>query len=171
MKNIPKYSPTITFMIVVKRHHTRFIPIHDNGDDPKTKKQIAVTSNENVIPGTTVDREITSPAYFDFYVQSQQSLQGTGIPAHYFVLHDENNYTSDAIQKITYDLCHTFSRATKSVKVVPAAYYADLLCTRGRDYIYGFVKDPNLSGTPIERARTKFGENVNPSVRNTMFYI
>ena len=29
-------------------------------------KQIAVTSNENVIAGTTVDREITSPAYFDF---------------------------------------------------------------------------------------------------------
>lgn len=99
MKNIPKYSPTITFMIVVKRHHTRFIPIHDNADDPKTKKQIAVTSNENVIAGTTVDREITSPAYFDFYVQSQQSLQGTGIPAHYYVLHDENNYTSDTIQK------------------------------------------------------------------------
>ena len=43
--------------------------------------------------------EITSPAYFDFYVQSQQSLQGTGIPAHYYVLHDENNYTSDTIQK------------------------------------------------------------------------
>lgn len=171
LKNIPKYSPTITFMIVVKRHHTRFIPIHDNADDPKTKKQIAVTSNENVIAGTTVDREITSPAYFDFYVQSQQSLQGTGIPAHYYVLHDENNYTSDTIQKITYDLCHTFSRATKSVKVVPAAYYADLLCTRGRDYIYGFAKDPNLKGSPIERARTKFGENVNPSIKNTMFYI
>ncbi|KAK6883105.1 Protein argonaute 14 [Candida tropicalis] len=116
-------------------------------------------------------KDITSQAYFDFYIQSQQALQGTGVPAHYYVLHDENNYTSDQIQRITYNLCHTFSRATKSVKIVPAAYYADLLCTRGRDYIYGFAKDTTLGSSPIERANAKLGGGVAPNIRNTMFYI
>ncbi|RCK55710.1 Protein argonaute PNH1 [Candida viswanathii] len=126
-----------------------------NAKDPKTNREVAVQSNDNVIPGTTVDKDITSQAYFDFYIQSQQALQGTGVPAHYYVLHDENNYT----------------RATKSVKIVPAAYYADLLCTRGRDYIHGFAKDTSLGSTPIERANAKLGTNVAPSLRNTMFYI
>lgn len=170
-KKVPKYSPTITFMIVVKRHHTRFIPLEKNAKDPRTNKVVAVQSYENVIPGTTVDRDITSQAYFDFYIQSQQALQGTGVPAHYYVLHDENNYTSDQIQRITYNLCHTFSRATKSVKIVPAAYYADLLCTRGRDYIYGFAKDTTLGSSPIERANAKLGDGIAPNIRNTMFYI
>lgn len=65
-KKVPKYSPTITFMIVVKRHHTRFIPLEKNAKDPRTNKVVAVQSYENVIPGTTVDRDITSQAYFDF---------------------------------------------------------------------------------------------------------
>ncbi|KAL6450227.1 ago2 Protein argonaute-2 [Candida maltosa Xu316] len=168
---VPGYSPTITFMIVVKRHHTRFIPLHENGKDPKSNKNLAVMSNDNVIPGTTIDKDITSPAFFDFYIQSQQALQGTGIPAHYYVLHDENNYTSDQIQQITYNLCHTFSRATKSVKIVPAAYYADLLCTRGRDYVAGFAKDESTGTSPIEKAQAKLGKNVAPNIRNTMYYI
>lgn len=171
LKKVSGYSPTITFMIVVKRHHTRFIPLEKNAKNPRTNKEVAVQSNDNVIPGTIVDKNITSQAYFDFYIQSQQALQGTGVPAHYYVLHDENNYTPDQIQKITYHLCHTFSRATKSVKIVPAAYYADLLCTRGRDYIYGFAKDTTLGSTPIERANAKLGDNVAPNIRNTVFYI
>ncbi|KAG5418837.1 TFC3 [Candida metapsilosis] len=170
--NMPTYNPKITFMIVVKRHHTRFIPLEQNATDPVTKKKIAVTSNDNVIPGTTIDRGITSISFFDFYIQSQQALQGTGIPAHYYVLHDENNYSSDDIQRITYNLCHTFGRATKSVKVVPAAYYADLLCTRGRYYVGSGMKDGGPTGLSLlDEFKKRLGDNVASGIRNTMFYI
>ncbi|WLF80358.1 hypothetical protein PVL30_004135 [Lodderomyces elongisporus] len=168
-KNI-KFNPKITFMIVVKRHQTRFIPLSENAVSLATKKNIAATANDNVIPGTVVDRDITSIAFFDFYIQSQQALQGTGIPAHYYVLHDENSYTSDEIQRITYNLCHTFGRATKSVKVVPAAYYADLLCTRGRCYVGPPSRDAP-SKNVIDYYKAKLGDNVAKSIKNTMFYI
>ncbi|KAI5949901.1 hypothetical protein KGF54_005379 [Candida jiufengensis] len=169
-KNLSNYNPKITFMIVVKRHQTRFIPLDKNSTNLATKKQVAVMSNDNVIPGTVVDRDITSIAFFDFYIQSQQALQGTGIPAHYYVLHDENNYKSDEIQNITYNLCHTFGRATKSVKVVPAAYYADLLCTRGRCYVGSGMK-ADKGGNVVDIYKKKLGDNVAQNIRNTMFYI
>ncbi|KAI5953058.1 hypothetical protein KGF57_004050 [Candida theae] len=169
--SMPNYNPKITFMIVVKRHHTRFIPLEQNAIDAVTKGKVAVTSNENVIPGTIVDRDITSIAFFDFYIQSQQALQGTGIPAHYYVLHDENKYTSDKIQQITYNLCHTFGRATKSVKVVPAAYYADLLCTRGRCYVGSAMKEGATGTALLAEFKKRLGDNVAAGIRNTMFYI
>ncbi|KAI5962098.1 uncharacterized protein KGF55_003174 [Candida pseudojiufengensis] len=168
LKNIKNYKPKITFMIVVKRHQTRFIPLEKNAANSQ-KKEVAVTSNDNVIPGTVVDKDITSIAFFDFYIQSQQALQGTGIPAHYYVLHDENGYKSDEIQKITYNLCHTFGRATKSVKVVPAAYYADLLCTRGRCYVGAAMKPTR--GNIMDIYKKKLGDNVAQNIKNTMFYI
>lgn len=34
LKKVSGYSPTITFMIVIKRHHTRFIPLEKNSKDP-----------------------------------------------------------------------------------------------------------------------------------------
>ncbi|CAK9441193.1 uncharacterized protein LODBEIA_P50620 [Lodderomyces beijingensis] len=169
--NAVAFNPKITFIVVVKRHQTRFVPLEENAVSLATKKTIASMSNDNVIPGTVVDRDITSIAYFDFYIQSQQALKGTGIPAHYYVLHDENNYTSDEIQRITYNLCHTFGRATKSVKVVPAAYYADLLCTRGRCYIGPTPREIVSGGSVLDYCRKKLGDNIAQNIQNTMFYI
>ncbi|MCE8166464.1 MAG: hypothetical protein I3270_02350 [Candidatus Moeniiplasma glomeromycotorum] len=48
------YKPTITFVVVQKRHHTRFFPIQ--GAD----------RTGNCFPGTVVDRDITHPFEFDF---------------------------------------------------------------------------------------------------------
>jgi hypothetical protein len=39
--------------------------------------------------------------------------QGTCRPAHYHVLLDDNNFDADAIQRITFDLCHLYCSATK----------------------------------------------------------
>jgi hypothetical protein len=53
----------------------------------------------------TVDTDITSPFQFDWYLQSHASLLGTGRSAHYTVLADESNYSSDALQALAYNLC------------------------------------------------------------------
>ncbi|CAG8594399.1 4778_t:CDS:10 [Diversispora eburnea] len=79
------YRPTITFVVVQKRHHTRFFPI-DRRDADRTG---------NCLPGTVVDSNITHPTEFDFYLQSHAGLQGTSRPTHYHVLHDENNFNAD----------------------------------------------------------------------------
>ncbi|KAK1402827.1 hypothetical protein POM88_002432 [Heracleum sosnowskyi] len=53
-------------------------------------------------------------------------IVGTSRPAHYHVLWDENNFTADGIQSLTNNLCYTYARCTRSVSVVPPAYYAHL---------------------------------------------
>ena len=72
---------------------------------------------------------------------------------------DDNEFSADALQQLTYCLCYLYARATRSVSIVPAVveycihrvfpdenpyspfnaishlqYYADLVCTRARLY-------------------------------------
>ena len=44
---------------------------------------------KNPINGTVVDRGVTRPIYWDFYLQAQAPLQGSTRSAHYVVIHDE----------------------------------------------------------------------------------
>jgi hypothetical protein len=50
------YKPTITFVIVQKRHHARFFPL-DRRDADRTG---------NCLPGTIIESTITHPFEFDF---------------------------------------------------------------------------------------------------------
>ena len=101
----PKYNPALTFVIVQKRHHTRFFPMkHNEGD-----------RTGNCKPGTVVDQMIVHPFEFDFYLQSHAGLLGTSRPAHYYVLYDENKFGADDLQEMTYKLCHLFARCTRTV--------------------------------------------------------
>ncbi|KAG1056148.1 hypothetical protein G6F46_003280 [Rhizopus delemar] len=116
------YKPTITFVVVQKRHHARFFPIEQRDAD----------RTGNCMPGTVVDTDIVHPFEFDFYLQSHAGLQGTSRPTHYHVLYDDNKFTSDALQELTYRMCYIYGRATRAVSLVPAAYYADLVAARAR---------------------------------------
>lgn len=116
------YQPPITFIVVQKRHNTRLFPA-----DPRDGDR-----SGNVKAGTVVDNVICHPVENDFYLMSHAGLQGTSRPTHYHVLLDEIGYTADEIQTITYKLCYTFARCTRSVSMVPAAYYSHLLAFRAR---------------------------------------
>ncbi|KAG0012884.1 Eukaryotic translation initiation factor 2C, partial [Entomortierella chlamydospora] len=116
------YKPTITFVVVQKRHHARFFPMRREEGDRVG----------NCVPGTVVDTNITHPFEFDFYLQSHAGLQGTSRPTHYHVLYDENKFTADLLQDFTYKLCHLYARCTRTVSMVPPAYYAHLVASRAR---------------------------------------
>ena len=77
------FNPTITLIIVGKRHHVRFFPRNDNEGD----------RSGNCPAGTVVDSGVVNPVEFDFYLQSHGGLLGTSRPAHYNVLLDENKFT------------------------------------------------------------------------------
>jgi len=123
---LPDYNPDITFVVVQKRHHTRFFPV--NQQDKKGK-------SENIPPGTVVDRDLVSKYMFDFFLCSHSGIQGTSRPCRYFVLHDDNNFTMNQIQVLSFYLCHVYSRCPRSVSYPAPAYYAHLAAFRGRDYI------------------------------------
>ncbi|KAK3033545.1 hypothetical protein RJ639_034006, partial [Escallonia herrerae] len=125
-----KYLPPITFVVVQKRHHTRLFPMH-HGDKSSTDR------SGNILPGTVVETKICHPNEFDFYLCSHAGIQGTSRPTHYHVLYDENKFTADAMQMLTNSLCYTYARCTRSVSIVPPAYYAHLAAFRARYYVEG----------------------------------
>jgi len=128
------YQPGITYIAVQKRHHTRLFCAEKKDMDGKSG---------NIPAGTTVDSGITHPQEFDFYLCSHAGIQGTSRPSHYHVLWDDNTFTADELQQLTYQLCHTYVRCTRSVSIPSPAYYAQLVAFRAR---YHLVEKDHDSG-------------------------
>ena len=61
--------------------------------------------------------------------------QGTSRPSHYHVLWDDNHFNADELQMLTYQLCHTYVRCTRSVSIPAPAYYAHLVAFRARYHL------------------------------------
>lgn len=62
-------------------------------------------------------------------------FQGTSRPSHYHVLWDDNRFNADELQILTYQLCHTYVRCTRSVSIPAPAYYAHLVAFRARYHL------------------------------------
>ncbi|CAI2164293.1 15995_t:CDS:10 [Funneliformis geosporum] len=114
--------PKLTFVIVQKRHNTRFMPTNTREADRLG----------NCKPGTVVDTGVVAKHEFDFFLQSHASLQGTARSAHYRVLVDENKFNADSIQELTNKLCYLNARCTSAISIVTPAYYAHLIANRAR---------------------------------------
>jgi eukaryotic translation initiation factor 2C len=178
------YRPKLTIIICGKRHHARFFPTDAANAD----------RNGNTRPGTVVDKGVTDVFSFDFYLQAHAGLQGTVRPTHYTVVYDENRLGADEIQQGTHHASYLYARATKSVSLVPAAYYSDLACERGRCYLNDFLNAPDDKTSSIgtgkgkgkgkgkadrdeEKARVfaaakdMWGEGLHEDVKDSMFYI
>ncbi|KAJ7235089.1 ribonuclease H-like domain-containing protein [Mycena haematopus] len=168
------YRPVFSIVICGKRHHARFYP---------TSSQFA-DKNGNTLPGTVVDKGVTAVFDFDFYLQAHAGLQGTVKPTHYTVVYDELKFTADELQQGSNDFSYLYARATKAVSLIPAAYYADLACERGRYYLNEFMVDDKASSSGKGRfdreeekarvfnaARQSWGEGIHPDIRESMFYI
>lgn len=150
--------PKMSIIVVGKRHHTRFYPTKEEDADKKTG---------NPQPGTIVDRGVTGEKLYDFFLLAHQGLQGTSKPAHYVVIKDDNKLGADQLQNLTHNLCYTFARATRAVSVCPPAYYADLVCDRGRSYLQGVLKGDG--STPFTDQEWK--RDVHSALAESMFYI
>jgi len=59
------------------------------------------------------------------------------------VLWDDNRFEADELQQLTYQLCHTYVRCTRSVSIPAPAYYAHLVAFRSR---YHLVEKEHDSG-------------------------
>lgn len=121
------YNPKITFIVVQKRHHTRFFPSENGGRRN--------AGPNNVAPGTVVDDGLCHPYNYDFYLCSHLGRIGTSRPTHYHVLLDENNFTVDELQELTHHLCYTYARSTTAVSTVAPVAYAHLAATHARNFL------------------------------------
>lgn len=160
------YRPKLTIIICGKRHHTRFYPTQEGTGDHLG----------NPKPGTVVDRGITAIYEFDFFLQAHGGLQGQTRPTHYTVVFDQNNFDADAAQSLINHGSYIYARATKAVSLVPPAYYADLLCERGRHYLqeYLVADSSSVQGSEqdvYDKAVKEWGHGVHPKIAESMFYI
>ncbi|XP_017980773.1 PREDICTED: protein argonaute 5 [Theobroma cacao] len=158
------YMPPVTFVVVQKRHRTRLFPT----DTASTDK------SGNIVAGTVVDTIICHPTEFDFYLNSHAGIMGTSKPTHYHVLYDENKFTADNFQVLTNNLCYTYARCTRSVSIVPPAYYAHLVAFRARYYIEDETSDSG-SANARRNARDRNVEaqplpSIRENVKEVMFY-
>ncbi|TVY80632.1 Protein argonaute [Lachnellula suecica] len=119
-------AAAIKFTITVcsKRHHIRFFP--KEGDN------MAADKNANSLPGTLVERDVTHPFEYDFYLSSHSAIQGTARPVHYHVLKDEAQTPPNEFQAMIYKHCYQYMRSTTPVSLFPAVYYAHLASNRAR---------------------------------------
>ncbi|KAA0192712.1 hypothetical protein HAZT_HAZT007142 [Hyalella azteca] len=156
-----EYKPTMTFICVQKRHHTR---------------------SGNVLAGTVVDHTITSLSNRDFFLCSHAGIQGTSKPSHYTVLWDDCDMHMNQLQLLTYSLCHNYARCFRSVSIPTPVYYAHLAAARAKVHLAGAqCKDPGRWGLLalnsstgsfneddlIEATRVERGT---PGLSNQMFY-
>ncbi|CAF2767340.1 unnamed protein product [Rotaria sp. Silwood2] len=158
--------PRLTFIVVKKRHNTRFFAY----DDQRTN---------NIEAGTVIDVDITHPSQFDFYLCSQAAIMGTSRPALYHVLHDENDFSSNDIQQLTYWLCHTDARCSKSVSIPAPVHYAHLAAyasaaydfDQNDDEVQEIEDDENTSEEmTLEDIKTKVMV-LNSKIQDTMWFV
>ncbi|QVM08605.1 hypothetical protein D8B26_003290 [Coccidioides posadasii str. Silveira] len=121
-----EWEGKLTVVICSKRHHIRAFP------DPHDRN--AADKNANSLPGTLVERDVTNPHGYDFFLWSHIALQGTSRPVHYQVLIDEIGSSPNKLQNMVYEHCYQYMRSTTSVSLFPAVYYAHIASNRARSH-------------------------------------
>jgi eukaryotic translation initiation factor 2C len=155
-----KANLKLTVIIVQKRHHVRLFPTDQGATD----------RSGNCVPGTVIDTAITHPVEYNFYMQSHSGIQGMSRPTLYHVIHDESNFKSDQVQKMTYDLCFLAERATRSISFVAPAYRAHLAAF----YARMFVEGEDVSDTASTVSGTAMNVTLRPltaGMENTSYYM
>lgn len=166
-------SPNITILVGGKRHNTRFFPTSKDGCD----------SRNNCINGTVVDRVITRPFYWEFFLQAQAPIQGSARSAHYVVIHDEiftnpklsrdvGPNPADAIQQLTHSICYMMGRCTRSISYSTPAFLADRFADRARKYVRAYYYDQLIRNRTHNPPAPADGVTVLAErLRETMVYI
>jgi eukaryotic translation initiation factor 2C len=139
-KDYRNKPPKVAILVCGKRHHVRFYPTQAKDQD----------RTSNPINGCVVDRGVTRPSVWDFYLQAQSPLQGSARPAHYIVVHDEIFTNSqitqgakpaDLVQELTHNICYMMGRATRSISYATPAFLADRFCDRARKYLLAWIHE------------------------------
>ncbi|KAI5293529.1 hypothetical protein KEM55_007063, partial [Ascosphaera atra] len=89
-----QWNGKLTVVVASKRHHIRAFPAP--GDRCADRKG-------NPLPGLLVERDVTDPHGWDFYLWSHAAIQGTSRPVHYHVLLDEMNHQPKDLENMIYD--------------------------------------------------------------------
>ncbi|KAE8152713.1 Piwi domain-containing protein [Aspergillus avenaceus] len=142
-----RWQGKITVVVANKRHHIRAFP--------RPGDRNAADKNSNPLPGTLIEKDITSPHDWDFFLYSHIALQGTARPVHYHVILDQIGHKPHELENMIYDHCYQYIRSTTSVSLFPAIYYAHLIAARARHHEDVPASSGLRSGAPIPLTNPK----------------
>eukprot|EP01024_Parvocaulis_polyphysoides_P055415 TRINITY_DN5671_c0_g1_i1.p1 TRINITY_DN5671_c0_g1~~TRINITY_DN5671_c0_g1_i1.p1 ORF type:complete len:272 (-),score=19.08 TRINITY_DN5671_c0_g1_i1:353-1096(-) len=109
----------VVYVSIEKKHHTRFIPVGQQGD-----------RTGNAFPGTVMDEEIISTGRREFFLMSQGALQGTSRPQRYHVLVNDQKMTMNQLSQLSYWLCYGLGNCPKSIAQPAPIRWAHLRAER-----------------------------------------
>jgi eukaryotic translation initiation factor 2C len=121
------WTGKLTVIVAAKRHHVRAFP--------KPGDNVAGDQKGNPLPGCLIERDVTMPREFDFFLYSHIALQGTSRPVHYTVIRDDAKHTPNLLQNMIYEHCYQYMRSTTLVSLHPAVYYAHLASNRATAHL------------------------------------
>lgn len=106
--NFEEEAPAVVYVVASKMHATRFF----------------TTNLENPVVGTVVDRDITSPFRFEFYLASNEPRQTClVVPTRYTVLEDSQQIGANVVQSATHALTHLYYNWTGSISMPATLQY------------------------------------------------
>ncbi|KAL2809793.1 Piwi domain-containing protein [Aspergillus granulosus] len=142
-----QWKGKFTVVIANKRHHLRAFP--------RPNDRNSADKNGNPLPGTLIERDVTSPHDWDFLLYSHIALQGTSRPVHYHVILDQIKHRPQELENLIYDHCYQYMRSTTSVSLFPAVYYAHLVATRARHHDDAPASSGPQSGPEVKLTNPK----------------
>lgn len=120
--------PQFVFIVVTKRHSSRFI----------------TTETRNPPAGTVVDDVITNPERYDFLLVSQRANIGTASPTIYTVLKDGLGIPPAKMQQLANKMCHLYYNWSGTIRVPMVCQYAHRLAFLCGQHLHA-SPNPNLS--------------------------
>jgi len=114
------YKPRLAVVVVKKRIHTRLFM----SEKPQQGRPGGPSILVNPPPGTVVDNGCTQRDWYDFFLVSQHSHEGTVTPTHYHVIYDNTGMRADHMQTLTFKLCHLYYNWPGTIRVPAPVQYA-----------------------------------------------
>lgn len=159
--------PRVTMVLVDQRSQMSFTPIVDVDAD----------GTGFSAAGTIVDRGVTDPRAWDFYLLSHCPDISKNQATHYFVVCDEvfqmrQNRAARVLQEFTNNLSYLAGDRTTAVNVCAPAYYARVALSRLSGYSnQHWLSESGLSQAGLSTVATEPDYRTHQSLENTMFYI
>ena len=108
--SILKSSPKINFCVVNRKTSSKFF---ENGKELKNPES-----------GTVIDSGVTSPGYYEFYLQPQYVNQGTANPVYFHVLYDTTGVPIEIFEEMTYKLTYYYTNWNGPIPIPAPLQYA-----------------------------------------------
>ncbi|VDK80367.1 unnamed protein product [Onchocerca ochengi] len=151
----PNFCPHITFIVLTKMHNVRLYK--------KNIRKQERPAEQNIKPGTIIDKHVVNPVLNEFYLNSHSAFQGTTKIPRYTLLYDTSDMKADVMQGIVHALTYNFQIVNMAVSCPSPVMIAARMAKRGRcNYVamYGDESENSDNGSGIEKDLTQLNNQL-----------